>query len=104
MIPALRKVRTTIEDLRIFQDAVGLVLQSVVTRPILDGVMIEEISLVGTVPQAIDHKLGRKVRGWIVVRKSATADIWDLQDTNVTPTRSLILEASADVTISVWVF
>jgi ABC-type cobalamin transport system ATPase subunit len=52
----------------------------------------------------IDHKLGRALQGWTVTRKRAAASIYDLQDTNPHPSRTLILFSDAVVTIDLSVF
>lgn len=77
---------------------------SVLKAGLNNGVLLEAISLSTGDTNAVEHKLGRAPRGWIVVRQRAAASIWDSQDANVFKTKSLALECSADVIIDLWVF
>lgn len=104
MIEPFRKVRTTNNEVRQLQDATAAVFRTMSDREILDGQLLRDISLVALAVTRLDHKLGRDLIGWSVVRKSATCDIWDGQADNISPGRSLLITASQDVTISLWVF
>lgn len=60
---------------------------------------------------AIPHGLGRPYRGWIVVRKSAAADVYEAYKPNapelrgdLDPSRVVVLLASQPVTVTLWVF
>lgn len=52
----------------------------------------------------IQHKLDRKLQGWVFVRKGAAAEVYDTQDTNTTPDRTLVLVSDAAVTVNIYVF
>jgi hypothetical protein len=53
----------------------------------------------------INHGLGRALQGWYPVRyHGAYAQIYDNQDTNQMPTLTLVLNASAPITIDLVVF
>jgi hypothetical protein len=52
----------------------------------------------------INHKLGRVLQGWQLVRIRAAATIYDNQDSNQTPDLTLILVSNAVVTIDLEVF
>lgn len=58
------------------------------------------ISLSGAIGKIIPHKLGRLPLGWLVVRKSAPADIYD----TALDASSLTLFATANTKIQLWVF
>jgi hypothetical protein len=77
---------------------------SVILAGLNDGVLLEAVSLSTGGTNAIEHKLNREPRGWIIVRKRANANVWDSQDANVFKTKSLALECSANVTVDLWVF
>lgn len=53
---------------------------------------------------SINHKLGRALRGWTIIRQRALASIYDSQDSNPTPDTTLLLVSSAPVTIDIEVF
>lgn len=77
------------------QDAITAVLRC----PILDGRLIESVALaIGDTK--LEHKLGRKIKGYFIAKKSAPADIYLSFDDDLFFT----LNASAGTTVSVWVF
>ena len=103
MIKDLQKVATDDKDLQAFQDKMETFVVPFVNCAIIDGVLHNDLQLQSGSVYSLEHRLGRALRGWIVVKKSATADVWDSQATN--PIKStLLLNCSANVTISVWVF
>ena len=74
----------------------------VYSQPILDGHLIENLQLTSGEPLVVNHGLARRIRGYFITRKSAAADIFDTNTSQ--PARSIQLESTADVTISIWVF
>jgi hypothetical protein len=66
-------------------------------------VLLKNLSLSSGI-NLVQHKLGRKIQGWIVVRQRADARIWDDQDNNVNVTTTLKLETSAAVEVDLWIF
>ena len=74
-------------------------------NPRLSGRMIEDIALVATVPQAINHKLARLPVGWEItnitwagaVDSSVRWTAWD--------DKTITLEAPVtDTTVSIWIY
>lgn len=72
--------------------------------PLLDGHLLENIGLTGGVDATISHSLGRKLRGWFLVRSTATGTVFDKQDANDAPELTLVLQTATTKTISLWVF
>lgn len=104
MIPALRRVKTKQEDLRQLQDSLDAVLNIIRGKQIIDGRLIEDIEL-STTALNINHGLDNEVRGWIVVKKNANADVYEATSASTDlPKKQLKLIATAAVTISLWVF
>lgn len=103
---SIKKLKTinTKDELARVQDNVATTLNAITAKPVLDGVLLKSVALINGVTNVVDHSLGRSPLGWIVVRKRATADIWDVQDANLNPSRNLNLVCSADVIIDLWVF
>ena len=99
MIIPFRRTQTPEKPIRLLQDAVEATLRSVTGRPIIDGGLLLDIELASG-DNAVDHKLGRLLRGYIVVKRSAACDIYN-KDID---TRTLILNSSAAVTVTLWVF
>jgi hypothetical protein len=73
------------------------------TNPVLDGIILKDVSLVSSGSNTINHKLGRKINGWIITKIQANANVWQ-NTTQPLPTKNLILETSADATVDIYVF
>jgi hypothetical protein len=105
-------VRTDNDGIRQLQDATDVVLSAVTSKALLDGNFLQDVVITGGTVLTINHRLGRKLLGWIICRKNLEVDVWDSQASNPTPNATLILNAtdSGDplnpnvVTISLWVF
>ncbi len=78
-------------------------INPVLSSPIVNGLQLDNIALL-TGDNVINHRLGRKPQGYIVVRKNAQAGIFDTQDTNQMPQLTLNLTSDADVTVSLWIY
>lgn len=86
-----------------FQEYVASVIAPFLNSEVLDGVLLKNISL-GSGTNFVEHKLGRKIQGWIVVRQRSDARVWDDQDNNVNVSRTLKLQTSAAVEVDLWIF
>lgn len=78
-------------------------LNPLLASPTASPSLITDVALL-TGTNIINHKLGQKLKGYVVVLKSAASIIYDSQQTNPSPDKTLILNASADATISLLVF
>jgi hypothetical protein len=78
-------------------------VQPVLDNPIVNGRLIQSLA-VSSGSNVIDHGLGRELLGWIVVRNSASVTFYDTQSSNANPARTLLLTASGNATISLYVF
>lgn len=101
-VKSFRRVRTEDGDIKQLQDAVANTLQTITQREILDGVLLTDIYVATGAARDIEHKLGRKPRGYVVVKRDAESEIWDSESD--LPNSFLSLNSSANVTISLWVF
>lgn len=97
------KTVTKDSDLNNVQDNLVNALNPVFNTPTLNGNLLQSVPLV-TGPNVIEHKLGRKLLGWQITRQRSLANIYDGQDLNPLPTRTLILVTDADVTIDLYTF
>lgn len=66
-------------------------------------VVLESVSLL-TGDNVINHRLGRKLSGWRLIRIRAAATVYDKQDTNQMPALTLVLNTSAPVIVDIEVF
>lgn len=72
-------------------------------NPLLDGRIISAVSLV-TGDNTIDHGLSRPLQGWFRVLDDAGPVLYDKQNTNTTPSTTLILNSSGAAIISLYVY
>lgn len=70
------------------------------TKAIVDGVLLKDIILTTGIINKISHKLGRKPLGYIIVRRNANSTIYD----NSVDNKTINLNCTANVTVSIWVF
>lgn len=87
-----------------FQQNVDEALRPLIQANILDGRLLRSVSLITGQANLVEHKLGRAPQGWLVIRSRAQATVWDLQDSNELPSKTLDLRCSANVTVDLWIF
>lgn len=79
-------------------------LNPLLTNPILSGVQLKRITL-ATGANSINHKLGRKLQGWIITRWiGSSASVYDTQDSNSMPELTLNLTSSGTVSVDIYVY
>lgn len=103
-IPFLKRVRSDDATIVQLQDNVDLTLRAIAEKPIVDGVVVGPIDLKSGMVNQVPHTLTRKPIGWIVLAKSANANIWDSQVANTTPKSVVYLNTSINCTVSLWLF
>lgn len=82
-----------------FQDNVRDAFSQVTRLPLLDGNLIEGISLVSGSDNRVAHKLGRVPRLWFVVDLDANAVVWRADWDN----KLLTLNCDSNCNVSLWV-
>ena len=80
----------------------GDALRELQGLPLLDGHLIEDIELTAATREIVQHGLGRKLRGYVVVKRNAGVSVYD--EVPDRPQDELWLQAASNVTISLWVF
>ena len=87
----------------IAQDRWAAQLDPVLALPQSQSIILKNVALInGTT--VVNHKLGRNLQGWKIIRLRASATIYDNQDSNQTPNLTLILVSNAAVTVDLEVF
>lgn len=77
------------------------VLNPILSLPFLSGNQIDDVILVANTPKVINHLLQRMPQGWMLTDNNSNAVVWRsaaLNDLTIT------LEASANTTVSFWIF
>ena len=78
-------------------------LNPVVANPLVGGNLLKGIVLKSG-DNVVNHGLGTKLQGYIVVMNSAAVTFYDKQLTNPMPDLTLVLNASGATTVSLYVF
>lgn len=78
-------------------------INPVIANPLTNGNLLTSIKVVSG-KNTINHGLGRKLQGYIVVMNNAATTFYDSQSANQMPDLTLILNASGAATISIYVF
>lgn len=103
MIHAITQVQHPDRIVNQIQNNIISNLNQIIRDPKTNGVYLNEVALV-TGDNIINHTLGRDLQGWILVRVRSLATICDHQDINPNPSKTLILEASTNVVVDLFVF
>lgn len=94
-------IKSDDQTLELIQTKWAAILNPLLARPI--PIILKNISLQnGTT--VVNHLLGRRLAGWKTVRVRASANIYDNQDSNQTPEKTLILISNAAVVVDLEVF
>lgn len=89
-------------DLNLIQTKWKSLIDPVLASPLLDGRLVSTTLAVGS--NKINHLLGRKLSGWVIVGVNGVANIYDTQASNQTPELTLNLTSDAAVKVNLWVF
>lgn len=76
-------------------------LNPVLANLLLQGAVLNNITLVSGVPKTINHQLGRNQIGFFVTDQNAAASIFRTQPFN---SKTITLQSTANVTINLWNF
>jgi hypothetical protein len=71
---------------------------------LIDGKLVSDAELTTGQDNEVGHGLGRIPQGYIVVDRNANSVVSTSSTLNRNPKNSLILNCSANVTVSLWVF
>ena len=95
--------QTDLREFSLMQTNWSSQINPLLNLPINNGLILQDIVL-ETGVNTINHKLGRKLQGWFLIRQRGPASIYDEQDSNQFPSRTLILNSSAEVGVDLFVF
>ena len=91
------------QDLELLQANMKNFAKSLEDNPLLDGVLIEDVEFTGAVTVVINHKLGRKARGWFPTDFEALAGTGVIRDADWDD-KTLTLTSSAACDLDLWIF
>lgn len=88
---------------QMMQNTWASILNPLLANPLSDGLLLKDVPLVsGTT--IVNHRLARKLQGWIIVGINAAATIYDNQAANSTKDLTLSLTSNAACTVTLFVF
>lgn len=100
---SLPKFQSEDKSLMLLQTAWASQIDPVLRNPLTQGNLLKNVTLASGA-NVVDHKLGRKLQGWVLTRQRAAASVFDTQDLNPTPALTLTLTSSAAVVVDLLVF
>lgn len=100
-VTQFRKLFTEDKVLNRVQNNISDKFSTLDINPLIDARLLENVSLASGA-NVVNHRLGRRIRGYIVVRRSANVGIHD-SDSSI-PDRTINLTASGAVVVSLIVF
>lgn len=104
MDPVMNRYQTQLQGaLAPITNSPSAVAQQVMVQD-SSGNMTPNITLVAGTSNVIPVGLPSPLQGWIVTRIKGQAILWDSQDSNSTPSQTLILNTSSNVVIQLLVY
>lgn len=100
---SLPSFNTKIQELSLMQSAWASLLDPILDQELSKASLLKNVSLAPG-SNTINHKLGRKLQGWIITRQRASGAFYDLQESNQMPDLTLVLNSSATVVVDILVF
>lgn len=95
--------QTNIKELSLLETQWASQINPFLLNPSLQSIILKNVSLInGTT--TVNHRLGRKLQGWRLIRVRAAATIHDNQDTNQMQDKTLVLVSNASVIVDLEVF
>jgi len=103
MLKGLRQFSANSTDVdRLYQHVSNFASQFT-TKPLLDGIHFKGVSL-SSGDNTVNHGLGRQIQGWVITNKDAAGDVYATPSKQTTSDKTLILTASTDLLVSIYVF
>lgn len=92
-------------DTREMDSNISRVFNSLYPNPLLrDPVIVKDLVFIANTDLMINHKLNRKVTGFIVINSSVPAVVFQSATLNVAPTALIILQANINATLDILFF
>lgn len=100
MFDKVRRLFGLERDLTMVQTSIADTLDKVTNVQLIDGNILSNLVLPSLSRRSFQHKLGRKIIGWILIDNIANSNIWKISSDN----NFITLESNSDTIVSIWVF
>lgn len=87
--------------LMLMQTKWASLIEPLLSKPVINGIMLPDLNLVSG-DNVINHRLQRNLQGYLVTAQNAAAQFY--QKTSTMPELTLVLNSSATVKVSLYVF
>lgn len=101
MLKKLKKIHIEDRTIAEIQRNIDDYTRQLSINPFLTGNLIKGV-VVTTASVRVNHGLDREFQGYIITNKTANANVYRLDGGD--PTKEIILDSSATVTVDIWVF
>jgi myo-inositol-hexaphosphate 3-phosphohydrolase len=98
-----KKFNSENREITLLQANVEAALTALISTGLLNGALLTDIEL-SSGANTVEHKLGRKIQGRLIVAQSAAADLSDNISSSDNLEQNFVLTSSAACTVSLWVF
>lgn len=83
-----------------FQGNCGETFDTITSNPLLNGLRVDDIAIVSGTNKSVAHGLGREPQGWFVIGQYSASSVYEISRSST----FLIIDASANVTVDLWIF
>lgn len=98
----LPQFQSDLPEVTLLQNKWASILDPIIDLPQQQAVVITNVTLSSSA--VVNHTLGRPLIGWQVIRQRGNATIYDRQDFNISPDKTLLLTASSGVSVDLLCF
>jgi hypothetical protein len=98
----LPKFQSKDQGFNLLQSAWASIIDPITNNPANKGVIVKNVILSSSC--VVNHGLGRTLQGWEIVRLRGSATVYDNQNANTTPDKTLLLIASSGVSADILCF
>jgi len=102
MVKLARRIPVSSPDTSRAIDEVRELANTLAAVELLDGRLLEDQALGNGTTTKLNHGMGRALRGYLIVRQDTAGTVHEVSGADAT--RQLWLQASAAMTVSLWVF
>lgn len=99
---SLPQFNSDLPVITLLQDKWASQLDPLLAQPTSHATIIQNVVLSSS--SVINHTLGRNLIGYQVIRQRGAASIYDRQDTNLSPDKTLLLTSSSGVSVDILCF
>lgn len=102
-LPLFYSLRTSDPKITPILERLKLIFAQLFSKEIIDGQLIDSITLIAGGTVKVPHKLERAYNGWFIVKIDGFAQVFD-NNSNTETEKFIYISSDAAVHINIWVF